>query len=62
MNIITIFEQLAKTAHHKVNFNGLLQDEVIELQQMFANNDATSLKALFNEKAILADRNTIFDL
>lgn len=62
MNIVTIFEQVARTVHHKVNFNELLKEEAIELQQVFVNNDASSVKALFNEKMISADRNTIFDL
>lgn len=62
MSIVTIFEQLAKTAHHRVNFNELLKEEAIELQQVFVNNDASSLKALFDEKVMLADRNTIFEL
>lgn len=61
MSIVTILEQLARTAHHQVNFNELLKEEAIELQQIFVNNDASSLKALFNEKVMLADRNTIFD-
>lgn len=62
MNIVTIFEQLAATAHHRVNLNELLKGETIELQQIFINNDASSLKASFNEKVMLADRTTIFDL
>ena len=61
MSIVTILEQLARTAHHQVNFNELLKEEAIELQQIFVNHDASSLKALFNEKVMLADRNTIFD-
>jgi len=62
MNIVTILEQLARTAHHRVNFNELLKEETIELQQILVNNDASSLKAFFNEKVMLADRTTIFDL
>lgn len=62
MNIVTIFEQLANTVHHKINFNELLKEDAIGLQQIFANKDAASLKALFNEKMRLADRTTIFDL
>ncbi|WP_298623793.1 hypothetical protein [uncultured Legionella sp.] len=62
MSIVTIFEQLARTAHHKVNLNELFNEDAIELQRIFANEDAASLKALFNEKARPADRTTIFDL
>ncbi|MGQ3889295.1 hypothetical protein ACQUW5_09715 [Legionella sp. CNM-1927-20] len=62
MSIVKIFEQLARTVHHRVNFNELLKEESIELQQIFENNDASSLKALFNEKGKPADRTTIFEL
>lgn len=62
MSIVTIFEQLARTVHYKINFNELLKEESMEVQQVFENKDASSLKALFNEKGKLADRTTIFDL
>ncbi|WP_454784781.1 hypothetical protein [Legionella sp. WA2024007413] len=62
MGIISLFEQLASTTHHKINLDELLKEEDVNIQQVFANNDASFLKTLFNEKAILADRTTIFDL
>lgn len=62
MSIVTIFEQLARTAHHKVNLNELFNEDAIELQRILVNEDAASLKALFNEKLRPADRTTIFDL
>ena len=62
MRIVTMFEQLARTAHHRVNINALLNEEAIELKELFVNNDASSLRALLNKKVMPADRNTIFDL
>ncbi|PWY54650.1 hypothetical protein DGG96_15975 [Legionella qingyii] len=62
MGIISLFEQLASTTHHKINLDELLKEKDVNIQQVFANNDASFLKNLFNEKAILADRTTIFDL
>ncbi|WP_412758296.1 hypothetical protein [Legionella bozemanae] len=62
MSIVTLFEQLASTTHHKINLDELLKEKDVNIQQVFANNDASFLKALFNEKTILADRTTIFDL
>lgn len=61
MSIVTLFEQLASTTHHKINLDELLKGKAV-LQEVFATNDASFLKALFNGKAVLADRTTIFDL
>ena len=60
MNIETFFEQLACTAHHKVNLDKLLNENT-SFQQIVTNNDISLLKSLLNEKAISADRNTIAD-
>lgn len=62
MNIVTLFEQLASTTHHKINLDELLKEKNPELLQIFAENNASTLKAIFNENLILADRTTIFDL
>ncbi|USQ13704.1 hypothetical protein J2N86_13665 [Legionella lytica] len=62
MSIVTLFEQMASTVHHKVNLNELLKEKNSDLQQIIENSDPSKLKALFNEKAILADRTTIFEL
>lgn len=62
MNIVQIFEQLARTAHHKTNCIELLKEENSILQQLFLNNDASALRDFFSEKAMYADRTTIFDL
>lgn len=62
MDIVSLFEQLASTTHHKINIEELLREKPANIQQAFANNDGTSLKAFFNEDTVLADRTTIFDL
>ena len=62
MSIVTLFEQMASTVHHKVNLNELLKEKNSDLQQIIENSDPSKLKALFNENAILADRTTIFEL
>ncbi|ARB92843.1 hypothetical protein [Legionella longbeachae] len=62
MCIVTLLQELASTTHHKINLDKLLKEKNADIQQVFANNDASYLKALFNETEILADRTTIFDL
>ncbi|MFT4058512.1 MAG: hypothetical protein QM652_03085 [Legionella sp.] len=47
MSIVTLFEQLASTTHHKVNFEELLKEEHESIQRMLIQNDASSLKAHF---------------
>jgi hypothetical protein len=62
MDIISLFEQLASTAHHNVNLEALLVKESSKIQQAFLNNDATSLKNYLSNNQLLADRNTTFQL
>ncbi len=62
MNIVTLFEQLASTVHHKVNLDELLKEKSPDLQHIVANNDSSNLKMLFNGNAAFADRTTIFEL
>lgn len=61
MNIVKIFEEMAKTVHHKINFNKLLKEESPELKQILQNKDTALLKSLFPKKGKTADRTTIFD-
>ncbi|WP_133138113.1 hypothetical protein [Legionella rowbothamii] len=62
MSIVTLFEQLASTVHHKVSLDKFLKEKHSVLQQIIENNDSSNLKALFNKNAVLADRTTIFEL
>lgn len=62
MDIVALFEYLATTTHHKVNIAEMLETAPREIQEIFENNDALSLKAFFNGNNILADRVTIFEL
>lgn len=62
MSIVTLLEQLATTAHHKVNLDALLKDEPLVIQKAFTDNDAASLKSNLNGNITLADRNTIFEI
>lgn len=62
MNIIPLFEELASTAYHKINIDQLLSCTPPIIQQAFANNDASSIKTIFNANKVIADRTTIFEL
>lgn len=62
MSIVSFLEQLARTAHHRVNLNDLLKEEDVELRKVFINHNASSLKTLLNDNTMPADRTTIFDI
>ncbi|WP_454782824.1 hypothetical protein [Legionella sp. WA2022007384] len=62
MSIITLLEQLATTAHHKINLDTLLKDKPSTIKNAFIYNDAVSLKNNLNESVAFADRTTIFEI
>lgn len=62
MNILALFEQLACTAHHKINFEELLKGKELVLQKMIINQDVSALKNILHDGLLPADRTTIFDV
>jgi len=62
MTNIKLFEQLANTVHHRVNFDKLLSDQSEAIRKAILENDAESIKAQFKDTEYLADFTEVFQV
>lgn len=62
MNIVSLLEEIARTSHHNLDIEKLLKDKPADIKIAIENNDAESLKAIFNKTDLLANRTTIFEV
>lgn len=62
MQIINVLETLANNTRFQINIDDTVSSQPSAIQEMFNNNDSASLKLLFKDSEISADRTTIFQI
>jgi hypothetical protein len=62
MRIINLLETLAGNTRFQIEIDDAISSQSSEIQKIFNNNDSTSLKLLFKDSEISADRTTIFQI
>lgn len=62
MIIISLLETLASNTRFQTNIDDAISSQPLSIQKIFGNNDAASLKLLFKDSEISADRTTIFQI
>jgi hypothetical protein len=62
MQIINVLETLANNTRFQINIDDTVSSQPSAIQEMFNNNDSASLKLVFMDSEIIADRTTIFQI
>lgn len=62
MQIINVLETLANNTRFQINIDDTVSSQLSTIQEIFTNNDSASLKLLFQDSEIIADRTTIFQI
>ena len=59
MDIVTIFEKLANSAHYRSRMNELIAEQPEEIKKAFLTNDGESLKKQYSDEGYLANTSHI---
>lgn len=61
MNIMTLLEQLANSAHHKVSVEELISSQPLEIQNVFISNNGSQLKKILGNHNCV-DRSSVVQI